>query len=103
MSDDDFSSSLGCLKLQIDWDAGAGENWARAFDGPELTALFHRYLPIAFCMNVLPEMRWQPIQVSSFDEALVEDCPEVLARVFRCDLSTLSTPCSVNDLWFHTV
>jgi len=99
------------LSAELDWDDGAGEDWARLLDDDQVLAIICMDRPLIFTFHDVPPYN---AEVAALHCVQVDDIDDVN---FSCDLGTLmavfpvgfpmddwdSDAFSAGDLWWATI
>jgi hypothetical protein len=100
--------------MRVEWDAGAGEDWAQVMDGRRFVGIIWRRGPLAITLSELPPAALSSIQdkgvelisVHSFDDPAFQlDAPAVpvLRGSAPWPEGVSLDAMSIQDLWWATV
>lgn len=96
-------------ECKVDWDDGAGEDWARFYNSERLLCMLHTRLKIAFSVSDIPDIGIKVILVSNFTEnnlsidldEIRAECPELYWGA--CAEAVDPNCFDLNDLYYATV
>ncbi len=93
----------------VDWDDGAGEEWARFYNTSRLFCMLHTKIKIAFSVVDLPDIKAKVISVNSFtDNNLSIDLDEIRDKCrelsWYASADAVDPLCfDLHDLYYATV